>query len=190
MLMPFSPSIWAMGQHAGPVGDREMEVIAAPDLVGGVEARPRGPTRTRGSSAREVRTARPITTSIRSPTTAEAVGIIAGPAAVEEGVAHGVADHPDRVVRPAHLGQRRPLLHQRRRDPQLQARFGQLRQRQQLDGVAELAGVLEVGQLQPVDALAGNVVGVTLVSNASWARIASLWAVSVPSTSRVGSASA
>ena len=42
---------------------------------------------------------------------------------------------------------------------QLEPRRRELGQGQQLDRVAELAGVLEVGQLQPVDALARDVAG-------------------------------
>ena len=79
-----------------------------------------------------------------------------GAPAVEERVADGVAHDPDRVVGAADLGQRRPLLDQRRRDPQLQPRVRQLGQRQQLDRVAQLAGVLDVGELEPVDPRAGD----------------------------------
>ena len=42
------------------------------------------------------------------------------PSTVEERVAHGVADHADRVVGAADLGQRRPVLDQGRRHPQLE----------------------------------------------------------------------
>ena len=147
------------GEHARPVGDREPEVIAAPDLARRASGGAAGPTRTRGSSARNVSAARPTTTSIRSPTTAEAVGIMPGPSAVEERVAHGVADDPDRVVGPADLGQRRPLLDQRRRHPQLQARLRELGQGQQLDRVAELGRVADVGELEPVDPRPGDLAG-------------------------------
>ena len=157
MLMPCSPRILRQrGEHAGRVGDGEPEVVAAPDLVGeacattvprlGPEVEhPRGQDRPAGHHVDQV------------ADHGRGRGHHAGPAAVKEGVAHGVAHDPDGIVGPAHLGQRRAALHQRRSDTQLQAGGGELGQRQQLDRVAQLAGVLEVGQLQPVDALAGDV---------------------------------
>ena len=66
------------GQHAGPVGDREAEVIAALDLAGGRQ-RDRGGRFGPEVQTRVGRAARPVTTSIRSPTTAEAVGIAPAP---------------------------------------------------------------------------------------------------------------
>ena len=67
------------GQHAGPVGDREVEVIAALDLARRASGQPRGLILTRGSALATADAARPVTTSIRSPTTAEAVGMAPAP---------------------------------------------------------------------------------------------------------------
>ena len=82
----------------------------------------------------------------------------AGSSAVEERISHRVADDADRVVRAADFGQRRPVLDQGRRHAKLEPGRREFGQCQELDGVAELAGVLEVGEVQAVDPLAGNVV--------------------------------
>ena len=51
------------------------------------------------------------------------------------------------------------MLDQRRGDAQLQGPARELREGEQLDGVAELARVGDVGRLEPVDALAGDLAG-------------------------------
>ena len=110
------------GQHAGPVGDREVEVIAALDLARGSE-RDRG-----GRFGPEVQHSRrqggPAGDDVDQVADDRRGGRHrAGTSAVEKGVAHGVADHADRVVRAADLGQRRPVLDQGRRNAQLQPVF-------------------------------------------------------------------
>ena len=158
MLMPLlTQYLGQPGEHAGPVGDREMEVIAALDPAGGSEHDGGGrfgpevqhSRRQSGPAGHDVDQVADDRRGGRHRARASAV---------EEGVSHGVANHADRVVRAADLGQRRPVLDQGRRDAQLQPVFRELRQGQQLDGIAKLAGVLEVGQMQAVDALAVNVV--------------------------------
>ena len=68
-----------LGKHAGPVGDRESEIIARPDLTGWCRER----SQVQSSEPPEIDwaggPARPVTTSIRSPTTAEAVGMAPAP---------------------------------------------------------------------------------------------------------------
>ena len=82
--------------------------------------------------------------------------------AVEESVSHRVADDANRIVRTADFRERPAALHQRRRHPKLEPCRRELRQSQQLDRVAELAGVLEVGEVQRVDPLPGNLVGLDI----------------------------
>ena len=67
------------GQHAGPVGDREAEVIPALDLAGGRQGNRGGRFGPEVQQLATAEPARPVTTSIRSPTTAEAVGIAPAP---------------------------------------------------------------------------------------------------------------
>ena len=102
----FAQDLRQRREHAGRVGDREPEVVAAPDLVGrrarqtgrrvGPEVKhPRGQDRPAGDHVDQV------------ADDGRSRGHHAGTSAVEERVADGVADDPDRVVGPAHLGQRR-----------------------------------------------------------------------------------
>ena len=67
------------GQHAGLVGNREPQIVPARDLVGRRASGRDAADRPHRLSTREVMRARPVTTSIRSPITAEAVGIIPAP---------------------------------------------------------------------------------------------------------------
>ena len=67
------------GQHAGTVGDREPQVVSALDLLGPASDGAAGPARPRARARARSDSARPVTTSIRSPTTAEAVGIMPAP---------------------------------------------------------------------------------------------------------------
>ena len=67
-----------LGQHAGTIGDCKAKVIAALDQTGRRQDTG-GADSAQRLSSRDGRPARPVTTSIRSPTTAEAVGMAPAP---------------------------------------------------------------------------------------------------------------
>ncbi len=69
------------------------------------------------------------------------------PSAVEQGVADGVTHDANRVIGPAYLRQRPPALHQSRGDPELEPGGRELGQREQLDDIAQLSGVLQIGKM-------------------------------------------
>ena len=68
-----------LGQHARPVGDGKSEIIARLDLTGGCERDRRGRFGAAAILVGPAACARPVMTSIKSPTTAEAVGIAPAP---------------------------------------------------------------------------------------------------------------
>ena len=96
----------------------------------------------------------------------------------------------DHVERPAALRQRTVVMHQRRLHVHFELPVDQLGDGQQLDRVAQLVRVLEIGQFQRVDSLPRERADADFGAERQRAKRASFCAASVPSTSIVGSASA
>ena len=109
---------------------------------------------------------------------------------MEHELADGVAHDADGVERAAHFGQRAAAFHKRRRNVQFERVAIQLGDGQQLDAVAEFLGEADIALIERSMPMRGMSFQSTRAPKARWARIASFWAASLPSTSIVGSASA
>ena len=145
-------------QDAGPIGDREAEVISAADVDRGTRPGRPGRLPTRGSAA---------ATGDRPGRSRPGSGRRRPPRPSASRRRHGRR----RAYRPRHRRPRGwrctgrgpppagvPWRTSVGRHAELQPGGREPRQRQELDRVAELAGVLEVGALEPIDALAGDLV--------------------------------
>ena len=146
-----------LGEDAGPVGDREPEIIARLDVIGG-QASGTGGAPASGTSVDHPR-GRPgpagdDVDQISDDGRGGRHG--AGASAVEEGISDGISDDSDGVIRASDFGQRTLAFDQRWGHAELEPRRGELGHGQEFDGVAQFAGVLQIGEVQRVDALAWN----------------------------------
>jgi hypothetical protein len=130
--------------------------------------------------------------SARSETTEDAVGLAARAGAHERQFADGVSRDGHRVADAHDLRDGRGSRHHRGMDALLDAaRSGALGHAQQLDAIAQLVGHAQIERRDGGDSLHID----RLERRFRWpkarlVRTASLWAVSNPPTSKVGSASA
>jgi hypothetical protein len=124
-----------------------------------------------------------------SATTAEAGRFAAGAAPVEHHIAHGIAVHQHAVEHIVHAGQRMRLRQERRMHAQFDLPvFILASQRDQFNDVAEFSRVFDVARADAANALRDKSLQWDGDAKALLARICSLYMVSKPSTSDVGSA--
>ena len=180
-----------LGHHAGAVVHVEPQVESAGHVVGIADGRPArlalvGPEAERAEGDRRA-AQRPCRSCRRRRPRRWASARRPG-----RGKRPGPRRRPPRARRctPRGPGPAASGADQRRRDVQLQPLGHQLGHRQQLDAVAQLLGVAHVGHVDLVDAGPRDVAPVDPAPKARWARIASFWAASLPSTSMAGLASA
>jgi hypothetical protein len=142
------------GQHAGPVLDREPQVVpprklfVVEHLHAGLALRPEV-ERAEGDAGAANRGVDHIGDDGRGGRH------LAGAQAVEEDRPDGIAHHADRIERLPHFSQRRADLDQGGRDVEFQA-VVELGDGDQLDAVAQLLGVPQVGRVEGVDADSRN----------------------------------
>ena len=177
-----------LGQHARPVGDGEAQIGAAAALAG--VGRGLGSASAAAGIAKAGRYS-PRAMSIRSATTALAVGPSPAPRALEQQAADEIALRHHRVGRAGDVRERMVERHEVRVDALEQPVGAGLGEAEQADAIAERRRLGDVGGEHVADAGDRDRRRTPAACRRrALARIDSLCAASTPSMSKLGSASA